>query len=228
MSTLIPSLSHTCHSPRTVIQINGVCGYGDGQFSWASVLKAGDFIRESKHSLAVDIWEPQRFYSVIFLWRTFTLMQNNTWGDFLIIWLKKALFIKFLHLLNPKLRIDCHFNKHIHTFFLCFSSINKHVIVHCILEYSLSCFYCGFSCSERTQNSLSALFLSFTWPISVANPGSSVDLVPTSSSSEISQSISTSLSILASLTTLAFLQLQMRVWYEANVFIKHQLRCEWT
>ncbi len=123
MTALIPSLSHTCRSPWTVTQINGACGYGDGQFLWASVLKAGFFIRESKHSVAVDIWEPQRFYSVIFLWRTFTLMQNNTRGDFLIICLKKS-FMKFLHLLNSKLRIDCHFNKHIHTFFLCFSSIN--------------------------------------------------------------------------------------------------------
>ncbi len=120
ITALIPSL---CHSPWTVTQINGASGCGDGQFLWASVLKAGFFIRESKHSVVVDIWEPQIFYSVIFLWRTFTLMQNNTRGDFLIICLKKS-FMKFLHLLNPKLRIDCHFNKHIHTFFLCFSSIN--------------------------------------------------------------------------------------------------------
>lgn len=97
--------SHTFSLPHheTVLQINGACGYGDGQFSWASVLKAGDFIRESKHSLAVDIWEPQRFSSVIFLWRTFTLMQNNTWGDFLIIWLKKSPLYKVPSPFKPQI-----------------------------------------------------------------------------------------------------------------------------
>lgn len=192
-------ISHTSHSPLRTIQVNGTRGYGDGR---ASALKAGDVIRETKHSLAVDRWEPQRFYSA----KSIHTQAEQHLRRFPHYLSEKSPLYKVPPPINPQT-----VNQLLPLFlFLGFPLLNKHTF-NLFLNIHLS--------ASIANSKLTAC---------VASPGSGIDLVSTFSSSEICQSMSTCLSISASLTTLAFLQLQMRVCCEANVFIKHQLRCEWT